>query len=333
MPSACWGQGAIPSPSPLITESQPLLHLGGQWGNLGSPGGDRQLGEGKLEKKVHPRVQIPSGHRQRGWGRGGKDPSGLTSSALPLHGGYPQHPPSPAPSTDDPSSTRQGPRQSQGHGCRSIATVQESRPRLSRRVNKRYHGAPTPPRAAPGTDPGAGAGALGGRQISAGRSAASPGAGAPRTGPRGRDPLRKAGGGDGDPEAQRPYPEPRSQPEGLAVPAPAVLSLQEGGPPIARAGAVHRAPAVRQCGTGAGGAGGGGREGCRVRGRARARQGRERRMRRGSELQRRRRDAPGGSASCERKTGGGGGEPRRDGEREAGKREGGDGERDQERKS
>ena len=206
---------------------------------------------------MHPRVQIPSGHRQRGWGRGGKDPSGLTSSALPLHGGYPQHPPSPAPSTDDPSSTRQGPRQSQGHGCRSIATVQESRPRLSRRVNKRYHGAPTPPRAAPGTDPGAGAGALGGRQISAGRSAASPGAGAPRTGPRGRDPLRKAGGGDGDPEAQRPYPEPRSQPEGLAVPAPAVLSLQEGGPPIARAGAVHRAPAVRQCGTGAGGAGGG----------------------------------------------------------------------------
>ena len=51
---------------------------------------------------------------------------------------------------------------------------------------------------------------------------------APRTGPWGRDPLRKAGGGDGDPEAQRPYPEPRSQPEGLVAPAPAVLSLQEG---------------------------------------------------------------------------------------------------------
>lgn len=55
-----------------------------------------------------------------------------------------------------------------------------------------------------------------------------------------------------------------------------------------------------------------GREGCRVLGRARARQGRERRMRRGSELQRRRRDAPEGSASSEGKTGGGGGEPRRD---------------------
>ena len=64
-----------------------------------------------------------------------------------------------------------------------------------------------------------------------------------------------------------------------------------------------------------------GREGCRVRGRARARQGRER-MRRGSELQRRRRDAPGGSASSERKTGGGGREPPREGEKEAEKREG-----------
>ena len=77
------GRGLSPPP-PLITESQPLLHLGGQWGNLGSPGGDRQLGEGKLEKKVHPRVRIPSGHRQRGWGRGGKDPSGLTCCRSPV---------------------------------------------------------------------------------------------------------------------------------------------------------------------------------------------------------------------------------------------------------
>lgn len=115
-----------------------------------------------------------------------------------------------------------------------------------------------------------------------GVSAASPGAGTGQSMPPGLVPgegtSAESWGGDGDPEAQRPYPEPRSQPEGLAAPAPAVLSLQEG---------VHLSP-EQQCTAPLGSTAmrvparagpGAGTRGMQARGRASATGTRERRMR------------------------------------------------------
>lgn len=112
MPSAWWGQRAIPSPFPLVTGSQPLPHPGGQWRNLGSPWGGRWLGKGKREKAAHPRVRTPGcGHRPPGRRRGGKDPSGLTASPPPLRrGGTPSaHPHQPPALTTLPEPHRAAP--------------------------------------------------------------------------------------------------------------------------------------------------------------------------------------------------------------------------------
>lgn len=167
----------------------------------------------------------------------------------------------------------------------------------------------------------------GGQPISSGSSAASPGAGptslcawdwSPWKGPSAESWGR--GWGPGGP-ASLPGAEVSARGTGGAG-AGGFIS-PGGGPPIDGAGAVHCTPAVRQCGTGAGGAGGGdardaGMQGQRARGRTRARQGRERGMWRGRELQRRRRDAPGGSAGGESQTGGGGESRMRRGSRKEG---------------
>lgn len=122
--------------------------------------GEGKAGESGAPQGADPRVRTPPARAEAGW------QGHLRSHSLPSPstlGGHPQRPPSPAPSADDPSRTPQGPppRRSQGHGCRLIATAQETRPRHSSPVNKRYRGAPTPPRAARGTDPGAGSGVPG----------------------------------------------------------------------------------------------------------------------------------------------------------------------------
>lgn len=186
-----------------------------------------------------------------------------------------------------------------------------------------------------GPTPVPGPGARRGRLIPAASSAASLGAGAgclsaSRICPRGRNPLRKAGGSGGDPEAERPYPEPRSQPEGLVAPAPPVLSLQEG---------VHLLTERAQCtaplqygiAVPAGGAGGGDAREAGRRGRrpadARGRDGDARGgcgeggSYKGAETRRTRRERRQRQKNRRRRAGGGG---RRAGglEKEAGRREG-----------
>lgn len=146
------------------------------------------------------------------------------------------------------------PGDSQGHSSRANATAQDTGPCSRRLVNNRHRAAPTPP-APVGTGPLVpGPGARGGRPNPAASSAPSPGARPGHCLPPGPVPgegtlCRKLGAGGG---SRRPSV--LTQSRGLSQRGwrrrGRRFYLCGRGPPIDGAGAVHGAPAVRQCGTG-----------------------------------------------------------------------------------
>lgn len=227
------GEGAPSAfPSGLSPGSQPLPRPGAQGRNLGSPRGDRWLGEGKQVPTAHRGEPTPS---PGSWARRGG--AGATAPQV-------SSPPRPRDPQLLPALTNlpqpAGPGRSQGHGGRALAATQKTvLPPAHKQAPPRC---PHPTPTARGADPVPGAWCSvpvpGARCLcpvrgAAGRSRSKQRSVArcpppPWARPRGqRKPREGALGAEAEPEAERPYRAEVSA-RGTGGAAPAVLSLQEG---------------------------------------------------------------------------------------------------------